>query len=80
MRKDLRSYKNTGSNKIKWTVEDVDRLSVKTLKQQRIVAYDKLISVKHYIKYPKALDMVEHYTEKANQLELYIEAIDKKLN
>ena len=79
MRKDLRTYSNK-SNRLKYRIEDIDRLSVRTLKQQREIAYDKYISAKRYVDYPKSLDKVEDFREKANTLKAFIDAIDKKLN
>jgi len=79
MRRDLRSYNVSPNAKVRWTVEDVPRLSAKTLKQQRLAAESKLIDTNYYIKYPRDLKMVDYYTRIATTLESYIQAIDNRL-
>jgi 23S rRNA G2445 N2-methylase RlmL len=79
MRRDLRSYNVSPNRKVRWTVEDVTRLSAKTLKQQKLAASDKLVDMNYYIKYKKDSKMIQYYTENATKLESYIQAIDIQL-
>ena len=79
-RKDLRSYRTEPIRKVKYTAQDVGRLSERTLTQQLRVAEDKLFQEKYKMNRPKRTEEdKQYYRERVQSVEEYIAAIKQQL-
>lgn len=78
MARDLRSYKTKGPVKLKWTTEDVPRLSDRTLRSQYNAAHERLATAKYYASSAKDPSAAAGYKERASTISKYYNAIDEE--